>query len=63
MAKKKLEKLKKEKKAINMARKDINLKIVAESSKSSSKKVEKDAHVQFITARPKTFINQRERHN
>jgi hypothetical protein len=52
MAKKKLEKLKKEKKAI---------KIIAESSKPTSKWVEKDSHVQHITARPKTIVNQRER--
>lgn len=45
MAKKKVEKLKKEKKA----------------SKPASKWVEKDAHVQHITARPKTIVNQRER--
>ncbi len=34
-----------------------------ETKKVKSKIVEKDSHVQFITARPKTFINQRERHN
>lgn len=34
-----------------------------ETKKVKSKIVEKDSHVQFITARPKTFINQRERNN
>tara|TARA_R100000935_G_scaffold57699_1_gene92251 strand:+ start:252 stop:389 length:138 start_codon:yes stop_codon:yes gene_type:complete len=33
-----------------------------DTKKVALKIVEKDSHVQFITARPKTFINQRGRH-
>tara|TARA_R110002167_G_scaffold309448_1_gene514318 strand:- start:2075 stop:2212 length:138 start_codon:yes stop_codon:yes gene_type:complete len=45
-----------------MAKKTKSKKKV-EKKKVISKIVEKDSHVQFITARPKTKVNQRERNN